>query len=169
MVPENNYWTALKEKFWNGNTSLEEDRQLKTHYRNEAAGRELEPDEQYFVLLALEEEELLDERFDEETLKKINLKSRSLISIWYIRVAAVILLALTIGLFQYFGNKPGVGDTITVTPTKLQDDPELAKAFEQTKQALLLVSEKLNKGQQQTMLLSKFDHAQQHVKYTIEQ
>jgi hypothetical protein len=159
----------LKEKFWKGETDLEEERILREYFENTSGA--VDGDDVYFTLLGKDKEISLNEDFDRDIMAQIeNSHSVKKLNPWFIRAAAAVILLGTITLFRYFR-----ADEVVINPgiaeTKLEDASaaEVAKAYEQTKDALLLISSKLNKGQQPAMLLGKFDQANQQVKQPIEQ
>ena len=170
MDLKENRMHSLREKFWNGETSLEDERLLKEYYRHLPEEYAALPEEQYFILLASDPDAILDENFDVEVMSKIRdeNKPRSMAP-WLTGLAAILLLVLTIGLVRFFAPAKPDAPSIAVQPASALKDPELARAYEQTREALMFVSSKLNKGQEQTLLLGKFDKAKQQVQYTIVQ
>ena len=131
----------LLEKFYSGETSLEEEATLKRFFAGEVVPERLRPDQELFrSLRALEEEDTLDDEFDRAVLAQIDGTSRKwgrhewIYSLSGLAAAAVIVIALWIGgVFSPQRQLPG---TI--------NNPQVA--FAETKKALTEVSDNLNKG-----------------------
>lgn len=160
---------SLKEKFWKGETSLEEERLLREHFKSN--GKDPDGEDVYFSLLGKDKESSLGANFDQEIMRQIeNDRPVRQLNPWFLRIAAAVVLLATITLFRYFrGEEIAVQTEIAETTAPEISDAEVAQAYEQTREALLLISSKLNKGQQPAMLLGKFDQANQQVKHSIEQ
>jgi hypothetical protein len=136
---------ALIEKYFNGETTLEEEAQLKAYFRNGEVDETLRQYAPLFRYLEQEKAQLLDSDFDQKLTARLQ-KGATVVGMrpWQrqlLRVAAVgILLA---GLFLLFQRKPASHTAIHWEKYETQD-PELA--YEQTKEALRLLSSKLKRG-----------------------
>ncbi len=136
---------ALLNKYYEGNTHSEEEEALKNYFRNEEVPEELEPDKALFSSLDKPINSSAEDR-SEEIMNFIREHSSSgsinkgLIGkkLW-IPVAAAASIALVFSLWISLMNlneKKFKKDTYS--------DPEMA--YLETKKALLMVSEKMNKG-----------------------
>ena len=127
----------LLEKYWNGETSLEEERVIKAHFKSNPA---LTSEGHYFRYLANEKQ------VKYEGSKGIN-KKRA----WLSAAAAITVGLITAVLVFNDANK----DPFAI------EDPE--KAFEATKNALMMISGELKEGKEHTLELSKFNKAQEEL------
>jgi hypothetical protein len=154
----------LIEKYWNGETSIEEEMWLKEHrdlLTGSENGRKLE---RLFEFWEREQEHsALGNEFDEQILQSIGTQEmaedRKVISIfqklryWPIAAAMAIIIAAGIAIKSDLF-KPSTEDTF--------EDPR--EAFEATKVALLLVSEKLNEGKAQAARIQMISDIEQNLK-----
>ena len=147
---------AYIEKYWEGKSSMEEERLIRDFY---AFGKVPDHLEMYRELFTEDEFSInpdLGKDFDEQVLTRINEEKTS--SSWAIyRIAAIglILLITSISIFKMdAGKQQIVQDTV--------ETPEAALA--ETKKAFLLIAEAMNKGEQHTMILSKFDKTNNKIK-----
>ena len=157
----------LVEKYYECETSLEEERELKAYFTSGDVADELK---EYIPLFRYYEEEKktgnLDGLFDEQVLAQIEKsgtapKQGRVVRLFgdIAKVAAVGLILVTAGYFVREELKkdevvqPYLADTF--------EDPE--KAFEETKKALQLISKNFNKGRKQAKKLGVLHEAQQQV------
>ena len=170
MELKNDRIKSLLEKFWEGNTSLDEERELKEYFRNTSVG-ENTPDEIYFRMLLENDQKKLDHSFDEEVIRKIHSikKTIPMWNGWLSRAVMILAVGGSAIMIWVLSTDNPVQPPVNKIAAEQKVDPEVTKAYEQTRQALMLVSSKLNKGKEQTMLLGKFGEAQQQVKSGIEQ
>jgi hypothetical protein len=159
----------LLEKYWECETSLEEEKELKDYFTSgevDARYSSVAPLFHYYEqekgvgLDAFFDERMLAQLEKEEPKKKV-IKSGKLVMLFsnIAKVAAVGLIVVTAGYFirEEMGKdeiKPFIVDTF--------DDPE--KAFEETKKALQLISKNFNKGRKEAKKLTTFTDAQEKVK-----
>lgn len=134
----------LLEKYWKGETSLEEERWIKSHYKSNPS---LTNDGHYFRYLSKQKETKM-----EETKPKAN-KSRKWLS-----AAATITIGLitAILVFNDANNDPFA-----------EEDPQ--KALEATRNALMMIGAGLNEGQIHAMELTKFNKAKDELQEDAEE
>lgn len=153
---------SLLEKHYNGNTSSEEEKRLIEYFSGQNIYPEFYADKEYFDLLKLEKDELLgiedlsDQIWNgienyEKTQKHKSLNFNKISRIILAVAASLIIIAVSVTLIRYefFPQKKEIQFADTY------QDPE--KAYQEAKKALLLISEKLNKGTDQIKTLQSFD------------
>jgi hypothetical protein len=133
----------LKEKYWSGKTSLNEEMELKEHFEQNPS---LQNDEAYF--------RLLKKKSNKESLKDFkHPESRKKIPSWFSAAASLIV---------------GIGIAIAVfldaqkQKEYIIEDPQ--EAYEITRKALLMVSSGLNKGTEYSSELQKINKAEEIIK-----
>ena len=130
----------LIEKYYDGNTSEQEEAQLKAYFENEDVPAEHQDAKLYFITSNELSEDILSDDFDDRLMAElVDEKMKPQIKSWIYRLsgaAAVILLMLAIWFGTDILNPKEVYGTI--------DDPKLA--FAETKKVLDEVSKKMNKG-----------------------
>ncbi|NQZ77219.1 MAG: hypothetical protein HRT61_14130 [Ekhidna sp.] len=127
----------LLEKYWNGETSLEEETLIKEHFKkNPALGNE----GQYFRYLA--DQKKVSYEGSTSTLRK---------KTWLSAAATITIGLITAGLVFNDAKK----DPFAI------DDPE--KALQATKEALLMIGSELKQGQDHTLELTKINKAKEEL------
>jgi hypothetical protein len=152
----------LLERYWRGETTVEEERWLK---ENIASLEETKPEEKAFFDQLGQFADLSPEmNFDLDYLEKERLaKTHSGRWAFYQnirKIAAAILVLVTLTFAAYQLNTPKAPLLVE------EEDPQ--KAFEVAKQSLLLISAKLNKGADVTYELENFELLQEKMKSTTE-
>jgi hypothetical protein len=154
----------LLDKYYKGNTTLEEEEALKKHYSSMTDTED--PEAMYFRYLneastKIPAGDSLDEKIiglireKEPVLRKKNV----ILKYWYLAASFVLL----IGLGYAFRDVliPGKSQ-IEIAGEDTFEDPQ--KAFEETKKALLMLSSNLNKGENFVAQFSKFEQSQKILK-----
>ncbi len=155
---------ANLEKYWEGSSSLNEEKELKAHFLHKQEA--VDAEHEYFIYLRRKKDQQpLDARFDEKILGRIRTDNQDdkpkNISLKYWLAAAVLVLFISVSIiFRNEFIKVNNADNIVEVDTF--DDPE--KAFEETKRALLMISSKLNYGSNYATQFSKFDRSQSNLK-----
>jgi hypothetical protein len=153
----------LIDKYWKGISSLKEEKWLKSRYARKS---EQLPDAVYFRYLQEKSAETLDDPAFEQTIlaaikEDKGLKSRQFSGMNW-RIAAVITL-LVIGTITFkIGYMSEQLSTHEVVAVDTYQDPE--QALEETKKALLFISNQLNRGGSYTSEFSKFNESQEKLK-----
>jgi hypothetical protein len=143
----------LIDKYFDGNTSIAEERQLRNFFLKEDVPGNLLPLKDYFVYLNTEKNtDKLDDNFDAKILDEISNGKRKELSTYrklyvYIASGVAACVLIVIGLFNFIG--PGIN----------QNDIETAYA--QTQKALIFVSSKLNQGMDKTKNMGKLNETLQ--------
>ena len=145
----------LVEKYWQGETSWEEE-QMIHEYFSESADYESNDDYQYFQAIKSFQNQSLDATFEDRVIKAIQQRpSGKTFGIRkYLAVAASIVVALGIGLSVFIQHEA----------REKKRKAEIAEAFEVTKNALLLISTELNKGAAVAQELDAFDSVYEKIK-----
>ncbi|NJN25405.1 MAG: hypothetical protein HC819_05235 [Cyclobacteriaceae bacterium] len=157
---------TLLSKYQSGKTNRNEEKELKAHFAR-VANKE-GPDQVYFQYLQKKRSEAhLGDDFDAMVLHQIEGKSNAdpgrhgVLRYWYL--AASLALLLTMGvLFRNETSNKNPATTGAMAEVDTYDDPELA--FEETKQALLLLSARLNGGSEYASEFAKFEKGQNTLK-----
>ncbi|HET9487696.1 MAG TPA: hypothetical protein VFO54_09685 [Chryseosolibacter sp.] len=153
---------GLLNKYWNCETSLEEEQQLKSYFRNSAIP------EQYKETAALfrhfeeqKEKSLTDASFDRGVIRKIQASKKGKVSILLynsMRIAAgIIVLVLAVWLVRM-----EVRETIrTEEIADTYSDPKVA--FEETKKALMMISRSFGTAEEQAKKINLFNEAKKEI------
>lgn len=127
----------LLEKYWNGETSLEEEKVIKLHFKSNPA---LNNESHYFRYLA-----------NQKSVKYQGSKMTSNKKAWLSAAATITIGVITAALVFNDANKD---------PFAIDDPKEALKA---TREALMMIGSELNQGQNHTLELTKFNKAQEEL------
>ncbi len=154
----------LLAKYWECETSVEEEKELKRFFNEEQVPdkwKSLKPLFEYY-----EQEKKtgkLDGLFDEKVLAQIEPKASikspgKMRKLFYdmARVAAVAVIVVVAGYF--------LREDYKTTSAELGTFEDPKEAFEETKKALMMISKNFNKGRKEAKKVSVFNDAQQKVK-----
>lgn len=134
---------ALLEKYWQADTTVEEERELAEYFRGPDVPAEWESHRQLFAFFEQGAEMLPGPELEKRILDGIRPRRHTA---WWWAAAAAILLMLGIGpLFRQAPEKTPVASVQSASMIKdTYDDPEQALAA--VRKALLTASKKMNKG-----------------------
>ncbi len=148
---DNQVTRQLLDKYFEGETSLQEERQLRQAFQQEGLPEDLQPFQPLFRYLQHEQQDAgLSEGFEERLLQQLEPEPPSATVRrmqpyrWVLRIAAAVLLALGVyGVCQLTAEeKPAVAG-IDWSKYEVQEPEE---AFRLTQAALLKASSELNQG-----------------------
>ena len=145
----------LLEKYYNGETSLEEERKLRWYFQTHGFPERFQAEKRMHDYFQTKKKEILSPGLTNKlsTLIDNHSSNRSrmkTILLWAGSAAAVVIILLTV----FLGNR----ETFSHREARFKDtynDPMLA--YLETRKALILVSEKLNEGTQNLQTLNKLD------------
>jgi hypothetical protein len=164
MVYKQDNIQSLVNKYWDGNTSLEEEAVLRDYFRYNDYPEEFNGIASYFEMIA-SEDEALGKDFDDAVMgavegggsggRVISLHAAA-------RYLAAACVAFLIGTAVWYAFQEPTAEPVATT----LEDPEVRAAFEQTKSALMMVGNRLNEGKEQAVKLNKFNEATEAMKET---
>ena len=157
----------LLQKYWNCETTLEEEKLLHEYFRGNNIPDQVKETAvlfQYFE--AHKKKSLNDVAFDHSVLQKVNTPKKSkLVKLAYnsMRIAAGLLVVLLATWFI----RDELRKTAPQEVVDTYDDPKLA--FEETKKALLMISRSFGTAEQQAKKINLFNEAQEEIQRNNEQ
>ena len=141
----------LLEKYYEGNTSLEEDQLLKDYFRNQQVPSELEADKELFLYTSSESRKhLMNTQLKQKLVNWIDqqepIENKRRMVIWQYRLAGVAaMLAIVVTCYlSIFQSKTKTA--LVTTAAKSDTIKDTKMAYAEAKRALLFVSQQLNKG-----------------------
>ncbi len=152
---------ALLEKYWNCETSLEEEQQLKAYFRGKEIPEQLKETAvlfQYFD--EHKKKNLNDSGFDQEVLSRVKSPKQGKVTrLMYntMRIAAGIAVLVIATVLV----RNEIRKTNPVAVEDTYDDPKLA--FEETKKALMMISKSFGTAQDKAKKINMFNEAQKSV------
>ena len=166
---DSNRLKLLEKRYWSGESSLDEEQELKDAIRDGVHGAS-EQLVSLFQELEQNKDKMLDSNFDSEfwqkaTDEKNNGGARIFTLSLFMRYAAVgvILFGITFALWSIIMKDESVPKIAKTNVTSIDtfDDPQVA--FEETKRALMFASEKLNKGKEPMTEIRRFYNAKMSI------
>ena len=153
----------ILEKYWQGETNLDEENQLRTFFNQPNVPNHLRIYQPLFVYQINEQQKRVSDNFEEQVLERIRqydepmkpVINRTLSSNW-LRYAAILIIGVAIfGGYQYYQSTQ---KSELIAQADTYENPE--EAYVEARKALLLVSNQLNKGEKGMSRLSTFTDVQ---------
>lgn len=148
----------LLERYYAGDSTLEEEAQLRSYFAQEQVPEHLQPAQVQFRFLAHAGTEKMEQEIESPGLTvvggKLPLRKRMVRYISYAAASVLLLAGIWYAMPSTSTNATGQYGTYS--------NPE--KAYNETKQALLLISAHLNKGTKDVNKLKKLHQAQEHIR-----
>jgi len=149
----------LLEKYFEGETTLDEENQLKEYFNQPVIPEKYEKYSGHFRFIESESKENLSEEFDVDLSECISrtkiYRTNFIYKIGYGIAAVAAVIAILIMAYVQYSSLPFKSLRLDYLSQDTYKDPELAYA--ETKKTLLYVSEKMNTGMNELEKLSKFN------------
>jgi hypothetical protein len=159
---DSNEIKTLLEKYWNCETSLEEEKTLRTYFRGEVPQAMSETAELFRYFEQQQKVTVSGKDFDAEVKRKIKDHSPAGKSVKmyfnYARIAAGVLVMVAAGYFVRL-------EVRKAYPPEMEDtfsDPRVA--LEETKKALMMISNSFNKAHKEAAKIEMFNEAEEKIK-----
>jgi hypothetical protein len=168
MLMELDRIEGLLDKYWAGETSLEEEKTLRHYFATEQVPEHLEPVAALFKLYAEEGARTLTEvSFEAKVMEKIPGngagKIRPLL-MQSMKIAAGLALVITAGYLIWKEPAPQAADTPVVATAEDDTFEDPIQAFEETKKALLLLSSNIGRGKKPVEKIGTLHEAEEKIK-----
>lgn len=162
---DSNHIGELLEKYWNCETSLEEEQTLKTYFAQDDIPEALKETAALFRFFEAEKNKRVEENFDATVTKQIKArrvgKVVSMLSFAQVaRIAAGIVVVVAAIYFVRQEVREAYPEEVAVTDT--YDDPQAA--FEETKKALMMISRSFGKARSEAEKIKMFNDAEKKIK-----
>lgn len=161
MLMDSEKIDKLLEKYWNCETSLEEERQLQAYFRQSSVTESLQETANLFRYFEEQRKQnITDISFDKNVGMKILMPKRRMASVLFnsMRFAAgIVVLVVAVWLVRM-----EVREDSPAEMTDTYDDPRMA--FEETKKALMMISKSFSTAEEQAKKINLFNEAQEDLK-----
>lgn len=149
----------LLQKYWNAETSLEEEEQLKAFFAREPVPEHLKEMAGLFRYFEAQKKMVVDDStFDKTIKKKLQPEGKTISMVQVARIAAGIFVVIAATFFVRQEIRKAYPDE----PDDTYTDPKVA--FEETKKALMMISKGFNKAQKETGKLNLLNEATDKLK-----
>lgn len=151
----------LLKKYWNCETSLEEEEQLRVFFQGKNIPDQFKETAGLFRYFESQKKKSLnDPTFDNQLVAKVSTVKSKTVKLLYnsMRIAAGVAVLMVAIWFMRDEIK---GTTTTAQVEDTYDDPKLA--FEETKKALLIISKSFQSAESQAKKINLFNEAQQEI------
>jgi hypothetical protein len=152
----------LLEKYWNCETSLEEEKELRDYFGGAGIPDQLKETSELFRYFEAEKKKSLSESFDEHVTKQIHqrqggkiIKMFGLVQLSRIAAGLLVVVAATYFIRQ---------EVRKAYPQPVEDtysDPKIA--FEETKKALMMISKSFGKAKSEAGKIKMFNDAEKKI------
>ena len=161
MLMDSNEIKQLLEKYWNCETSLEEEQQLREYFRGNNIPESLKETSELFRYFETQKKDSLIQGFDGEVMKRIKEERpqgkvvKMMFNVARIAAGLVVVVAATYFVREEIRKSypPEIADTYS--------DPKLA--FEETKKALMMISKGFGKAQKEARRINLLNEAEQKI------
>lgn len=155
----------LLQKYWDGETTLEEELWLKDYFRSNDAPDELRDVAAMFQYFdQTKQNKLNDITFDRSLIEKVSGQPKQgrmrRLTINSMRIAAGVVVVMAATWFI----KTEIRKSTPQDMVDTYDDPKLA--FEETKKALMMISKSFGTAEQQAKKINLFNEAQEEIQKT---
>ena len=135
----------LLDKYWEGESSIQEEAQLRDFFAGNDVPEDLKAYQPLFRFFQMEQDKNLNADFDKKLIQQLQSSEKPIakvrkLSFYLVRIAAAGLLLFSIYVVSQQGLFKPKNSIVAV------EDMTPEEVYAQTKDALLLVSAKLNKG-----------------------
>jgi hypothetical protein len=163
---DSNKIEALLNKYWNCETSLEEEQQLRDYFKQGNIPEQLKEAASLFRYFELQKKKSLnDVAFDSQVLSKTRPAGKGvMMKVVYnsMRIAAGLLVVVMAVWFIRERVRSTDTETATTEVVDTYDDPKIA--LEETKKALLMISKSFGRAKEETKKINILNDAQQEIK-----
>ncbi len=166
---DSNKAKQLLERYWAGETTLQEEQQLRHYFAGRQVPAELAREAALFGYFAKQQQPTLSPAFDQKVLQSLQeapqARQRNIADTgdiaWFWRLAAsLVLIAGAAYLLSRIDTTVEPAGPVEYVDT--YQDPE--KAFRETKKALLLISNQMSVGHQQVHKITLINEAEKKIK-----
>lgn len=149
---------ALLQKYWNAETSLDEEQELRTCFAEEKVADSFTEAAKLFRYFESQKKLGIDDTsFDKDIRKKIGGRGKVVSMVQIARIAAGLLVVVAATFFI----REEVRKAYPDEPEDTYTDPKVA--FEETKKALRMISNSFNKAQKEASKINVFNEAQEKI------
>jgi hypothetical protein len=153
----------LLQKYWNCQTSLEEEKHLREYFSGHDIPEQFKEAANLFRYFEdAKKKSLTDVAFERQVMRKVNPSGGHVKRLMYNTMRIAAGLAVVIAATWFIRTE--VRQTIPQEVVDTYDDPELA--FEETKKALLMISKSFGTAEQQTRKINMFNEAREEIQRT---
>jgi len=150
----------LLEKYWNCETSLEEEQLLRSYFNGPDVPEQLKDAAELFKFFEGERRRTLADSFDTDVMrsvKKTERKAKVISMVRWVQVARIAAGVLVVVVAGYFVKN----EVAKTTPEDTFSDPQ--QALEETKKALMLISRSFGKAKEGVGKINMFNEAEDKI------
>ncbi|HYG02262.1 MAG TPA: hypothetical protein VD927_07425 [Chryseosolibacter sp.] len=155
----------LLAKYWECETSLEEEQALREYFRSGAYPEHLRETAALFNYFEVSKKKsLADDAFEAKVVSKVQPKRGIVVSL--VRNSMRIAAGIAVLIVAFFIVKNEIRKSTPQEIVDTYDDPRLA--FEETKKALMMISKSFGTAEQQARKINMFNEAREEIQKTPE-
>ena len=154
----------LLEKYWNCETSLEEEKVLRDYFNGPNVPDQLKDAAQLFQFFETERKRALEENFDHDVMrsvKKTERKAKVVSMVRWVQVARIAAGVLVMVAATYYVRNEVMKSKDQAQVVDTFTDPK--DALEETKKALMLISKSFGKAKEGAGKINMFNEAEQKI------
>lgn len=162
MLMDSNKINELLKRYWDCDTSLEEEQQLREYFRESNVPDELKETAALFRYFEENKKKSINDiTFDKVVVEKTKAPPKRSKSVNLVYNAMRIAAGVAVVMVATWFIKTEIRKTTPVEVVDTYDDPKLA--FEETKKALMMISKSFGTAEQQAKKINMFNEAQEEI------
>jgi RNA-splicing ligase RtcB len=152
----------LLEKYWNCETSLEEEQLLRSYFNGPDVPEQLKDAAELFRFFEAERIRSLEENFDSEVMRKVKTERTGKVvsMVRWAQVARIAAGVLVMVAATYFVRNEVIKSNPGTIPGEITDPQQ---ALEETKKALMMISKSFGKAKEGAGKINMFNEAEQKI------
>jgi hypothetical protein len=158
----------LLQKYWNCETSLEEEQQLREYFRTEEIPERLKDTASLFSYFEAQKQKSVDTNFEGRVVTQLKdqpKKRGKMVQLLNSSMRIAAGVAVLLAAVYFVREEIRKNDTVAMEDT--YDDPK--QALEETKKALMMISKGFGRAEQQAKKINLINEAQEKIQIKIEE
>ena len=149
----------LLQKYWDCETSLEEEQQLREYFRDANVSEQTKEAATLFHYFEQQKNKSVNEQFDKTVLRQLKKPEGKVTNL--IQISLLIAAGVAVVVAAVFFVRQEIRKTEAVAMEDTYDDPK--KALEETKKALMMISKGFGRGEQQAKKINLLNEAKDKI------
>lgn len=151
----------LLQKYWNCETSLEEEHQLREYFRSEEIPEPLKDTASLFNYFEAQKQKAVDTHFEESVITQLKHPEKRGKMVQLMNNSMRIAAGVAVLLVAVYFVREEIRKNDTVAMEDTYDDPK--QALEETKKALMMISKGFGRAEQQAKKINLLNEAQDKI------
>jgi hypothetical protein len=167
MRMDSKHLEELLQKYWNCETSLEEEQQLREYFRTEEIPEQLKDTASLFNYFETQKQKAVDTHFEGSVITQLRQPEKRGKMVQLLNNSMRIAAGVAVLLVAVYFVREEIRKNDTVTMEDTYNDPK--QALEETKKALMMISKGFGRAEQQAKKINLINEAQEKIQIKTEE